>query len=54
MTFMFSDVRGFTAISEMYKHDPQGLTSLINRLLTPLTDADHFIRARSTNIWAMP
>ncbi len=39
MTFMFSDVRGFTTISETYKHDPQGLTSLINRLLTPLTDA---------------
>jgi adenylate cyclase len=39
MTFMFSDVRGFTSISEAYKHDPQGLTSLINRLLTPLTDA---------------
>jgi adenylate cyclase len=39
MTFMFSDVRGFTAISESYKQDPQGLTSLMNRLLTPLTDA---------------
>ncbi|MBV9568928.1 MAG: adenylate/guanylate cyclase domain-containing protein [Hyphomicrobiales bacterium] len=39
MTFMFSDVRGFTAISESYKHDPSGLTSLMNRLLTPLTEA---------------
>ncbi len=39
MTFMFSDVRGFTTISETYKRDPQGLTSLMNRLLTPLTDA---------------
>jgi adenylate cyclase len=39
MTFMFSDVRGFTAISEIYKHDPRGLTSLMNRLLTPLTNA---------------
>ena len=26
MTIMFSDVRGFTTISETYKHDPQGLT----------------------------
>src|SRR5579871_2629655 len=39
MTIMFSDVRGFTSISESYKHDPQGLTTLMNRFLTPLTDA---------------
>src|ERR1700739_213625 len=39
MTIMFSDVRGFTTISESYKSDPQGLTSLMNRFLTPLTDA---------------
>ena len=39
MTIMFSDVRGFTAISETYKHDPQGLTALMNRFLTPLTNA---------------
>jgi len=39
MTIMFSDVRGFTAISESYKRDPQGLTALMNRFLTPLTNA---------------
>ena len=39
MTIMFSDVRGFTTISELYKNDPQGLTSLMNRFLTPLTNA---------------
>jgi adenylate cyclase len=39
MTIMFSDVRGFTSISESYRHDPQGLTALMNRFLTPLTNA---------------
>ena len=39
MTIMFSDVRGFTTISEIYKDDPQGLTSLMNSFLTPLTNA---------------
>jgi adenylate cyclase len=38
MTFLFCDVRGFTAISEQFKHDPQSLTRLINRFLTPMTD----------------
>ena len=38
LTIMFSDVRGFTTISESYKHDPQGLITLMNRFLTPLTD----------------
>ena len=43
MSIMFSDVRGFTTISESYKKDPQGLTTLMNRFLTPLTNAiiDH-------------
>ncbi|HET9716233.1 MAG TPA: adenylate/guanylate cyclase domain-containing protein [Pseudolabrys sp.] len=39
MSILFSDVRGFTSISELYKHDPQGLTSLMNSFLTPLTNA---------------
>jgi adenylate cyclase len=43
MSILFSDVRGFTTISELYKDDPQGLTSLMNSFLTPLTNAiiDH-------------
>jgi adenylate cyclase len=43
MTIMFSDVRDFTAISERYKESPQGLTKLINRILSPLSHAvtDH-------------
>lgn len=39
MTSLFCDVRGFTTISEQFKQDPQGLTSLLNQLLTPLTEA---------------
>ena len=46
MTIMFSDVRGFTAISESYKSDPQGLTRLMNRFLTPLSNA--IIETRGT------
>ena len=38
MTFMFSDIRGFTPISEKYKGNPEGLTRLINRFLTRMTD----------------
>ena len=33
LTFLFSDIRGFTPISEKYQKDPQGLTTLINRFL---------------------
>ena len=38
LSILFADIRGFTPISEQYKTDPQGLTSLINRFLTPMTD----------------
>ena len=38
LTIMFTDIRGFTPISEQYKTDPQGLTKLINRYMTPMTD----------------
>ena len=43
MTFLFSDIRGFTKISEQYKDDPEALTLLINQLLTVLSNAilDH-------------
>ncbi len=36
MTVLFSDIRGFTALSE--KFDAQGLTRFMNRYLTPMTD----------------
>ena len=38
MTFLFSDIRGFTSISEKYKEDPEALTDLINNLLTVLSN----------------
>ncbi|MBI3299770.1 MAG: adenylate/guanylate cyclase domain-containing protein [Elusimicrobia bacterium] len=41
MTLMFSDIRGFTTISEQF--DAHGLTTFINRYLTPMTQVvlDH-------------
>ena len=47
MTIMFSDMRGFTTVSETYKSNPQGLTALMNRLLSQLTNA---IQARKGTI----
>ena len=38
MTFLFSDIRGFTPISEFYQSDPQKLVALVNRFLTNQTD----------------
>ncbi|SVA90931.1 uncharacterized protein METZ01_LOCUS143785 [marine metagenome] len=38
MTFLFSDIRGFTPISESFKDNPEGLVELINRFLTNQTD----------------
>jgi adenylate cyclase len=37
LTIMFCDIRGFTPIAESFRSDPQGLTRLINRALTPLS-----------------
>lgn len=39
LTILFSDVRGFTAISESFKDNPQGLTELMNQFLTALSRA---------------
>lgn len=36
MTILFCDIRGFTTISEQY--DAHGLTTVITRFLTPMTD----------------
>ncbi|MGC1850460.1 MAG: adenylate/guanylate cyclase domain-containing protein, partial [Pseudolabrys sp.] len=47
ITVLFSDVRGFTTIAETYKDNPHGLTTLMNRFLTPLTNA---IMARNGTI----
>jgi adenylate cyclase len=38
LTFLFSDIRGFTPISEKFQTDPQGLTKIINKFLTPMTE----------------
>tara|TARA_B100001113_G_scaffold256002_1_gene211308 strand:+ start:2338 stop:3972 length:1635 start_codon:yes stop_codon:yes gene_type:complete len=38
LTFLFCDIRGFTPISEKFQDNPQGLTKVINKFLTPMTD----------------
>lgn len=37
LTIMFTDVRGFTAISEHYGKNVQGLTKIMNRYMTAMT-----------------
>jgi len=37
LTIIFTDVRGFTAISEHYGRDVQGLTKIMNRYMTAMT-----------------
>ncbi len=37
LSIMFTDVRGFTNISEHYGRDVQGLTSIMNRYMTAMT-----------------
>ena len=38
LTFMFSDIRGFSPLSEKYQSNPADLTKVINKFLTPMTD----------------
>ena len=38
VTVLFSDIRGFSGIAERFGDDARGLTALVNRLLTPLSD----------------
>jgi len=62
MTYLFSDIRGFTPISEQFKTDPQGLGNLINRYMTPMTDLvmrkegtiDKYIGDALMAIWNAP
>lgn len=38
LTVLFTDVRGFTALAESYRDQPEGLTSLMNTFLTELSN----------------
>ncbi len=62
MTYLFSDIRGFTPISEQFKTNPEGLGNLINRYMTPMTDLvmkkegtiDKYIGDALMAIWNAP
>ncbi len=41
VTLFFCDLRGFTTLTEAMKADPEGLTRLVNRALTPVVKAIH-------------
>ncbi|MFZ2078370.1 MAG: CHASE2 domain-containing protein [Xanthobacteraceae bacterium] len=51
MTILFSDVRGFTTISEHYKDDPQGLTRLMNRFPHPADQCHHRAQGHHRQIY---
>ncbi|SDE72366.1 adenylate cyclase [Ruegeria marina] len=62
LSVLFSDVRGFTTLSEGFRDDPQGLTKLMNELLTvmsqPILDSggtiDKFMGDAVMAFWNAP
>jgi adenylate cyclase len=59
---LFCDLRGFTALSESMKDDPEALTALVNRAMTPIANAilecggaiDKFIGDCVMGLWNAP
>jgi adenylate cyclase len=62
LTIQFSDVRGFTSISEHYGKDVQGLTKIMNRYMTVVTKIilenegtlDKYIGDATMSFWNAP
>jgi adenylate cyclase len=62
ITAMFCDLRGFTTLSERFRDDPEGLTSILNQALGVIADAvlenegliDKFIGDCVMGIWNAP
>ena len=62
LSIMFTDVRGFTSISEHYGKDVQGLTQIMNRYMTAMTQAildnegtlDKYIGDATMAFWNAP
>lgn len=55
MTFLSTDIRGFTSLAEQCKSHPEAVTELVNRFTTRMTQAifDHGGGVRSTNTWVI-
>ena len=62
LSILFSDLRDFTTLSEQFKSNPQELTNLINKYLTPMTGSvienngtvDKFIGDALMAFWNAP
>jgi adenylate cyclase len=62
LTVLFSDVRGFTTISEQFQHEPQRLVELLNEFLGGMTDVifghdgtlDKYVGDEIMAVWGAP
>ncbi|HUI25854.1 MAG TPA: adenylate/guanylate cyclase domain-containing protein, partial [Candidatus Kryptonia bacterium] len=62
LTVLFSDIRGFTTISERFQHDPHTLVALLNEFLGGMTDVifahdgllDKYVGDEIMAVWGAP
>src|SRR5262249_56630899 len=62
LTVLFSDIRGFTTISEQFQHQPKVLVELLNEFLGGMTevilahegDLDKYVGDEIVAVWGAP